>query len=540
MSNAEKQVSSGAETQELKRGIKGWQVAFIGLGGVIGSCYFLGVGWCIQAMGPAVFLAFAVVGVIVYGLMIAYAELLVNLPRTGSFVAYTNEFLGETMSVGMGWSFWFNWVCYVPSEAIAVSYVLQNLTGNTTAIAYVAFALGALAALTIINLAAVDIFAKIESGLAITKVIVIIIFVITAFGIWVGLWGDPQGMTEYVVKLAAERDVTSDLYSTAGIVDGFKGLGVNFDLGAEFVPQLFPNGAAIVLTCMVVVLVTFQGTEIVGLAAAESQNPDESVPRACRSVTYRIVGLYLVPILLAILIFPTALGTDSVPIFADIMNGYGITPLGYVMSAVVLVAAFSCANTGFYGTVRCMYGLSVEGLAPKFLSKLNKSASPRNAVLFTLLFMWIVLIIGLVSELTGFLSNLYTNLLSMSGFTGTLAWVGIIASQRRFRTKLKQRGYSPDVLRARVSKGQSWVPMFAMIAQLACLLMLAFADPETTGGGPVVFAVACAAVIIPMIVQKIAKAQGKTREVKTMSAGDVSFDDAFPPKNGIETDKASS
>ena len=171
----------GTEQQELKRGIKGWQVAFIGLGGVIGSCYFLGVGWCIQVMGPAVFLAFLIVGVIVFGLMIAYAELLVNLPRSGSFVAYTHEFLGPTLSVGMGWSFWFNWVCYCPSEAIAVSYALQALTGNTSPIAYVAFAVGTMLALTIINCCAVDIFAKIESGLAITKVCVIILFILVAF-----------------------------------------------------------------------------------------------------------------------------------------------------------------------------------------------------------------------------------------------------------------------------------------------------------------------------------------------------------------------
>jgi AAT family amino acid transporter len=280
---------------------------------------------------------------------------------------------------------------------------------------------------------------------------------------------------------------------------------------------------------MVVVLVTFQGTEIVGLAAAESQDPDQSVPRACRSVTYRIVGLYLVPILLVILIYPTALATDSTPIFADIMNGYGMPVFGYIMSAVVLVAAFSCANTGFYGTVRCLYGLAVEGLAPKFLGKLNKSANPKNAVLCTLLFMWIVLIVGLVSELTGALSSLYTNLLSMSGFTGTLAWVGIIASQKRFRKKIKARGYDPETcLRARVSKGQSWVPWFAMIAQLACLVMLAFADPETTGGGPVVFAIACGAVIIPMIVMKIAKAMGKTRTVNSLGADEKSFDETFP------------
>ena len=41
MSEEKKVVQTTEEApQELKRGIKGWQVAFIGLGGVIGSCYF--------------------------------------------------------------------------------------------------------------------------------------------------------------------------------------------------------------------------------------------------------------------------------------------------------------------------------------------------------------------------------------------------------------------------------------------------------------------------------------------------------------------
>ncbi len=440
------------ESQELKRGIKGWQVAFIGLGGVIGSCYFLGLGLLIGDMGPSVFIAFAVVGLIVYGLMIAYAELLVNLPRKGSFIAYTNEFLGPTMSTGMGWAFWFNWVCYVPSEAIAVATVLQVLSGNTSGTAYAAFAIGALAALTIINLSAVDIFAKIESGLAITKVCVIILFVIVAFGVWVGLWGS----------------------------ENYLGGAINFGSGAAISEALFPNGVGIVLTSMVVVLVTFQGTEIVGLAAAEAQNPDDSVPRACKSVTYRIVGLYLVPIVFLILIMPWQLGSDAEPAFATAMNLYGLDSIGVIMTAVVLVAAFSCANTGFYGTVRAMYGLSVEGLAPKFLSKLNKKCNPKNSVFFTLAFMWVVLILGLVSTLTGAMENLYGNLLSMSGFTGTLAWLGIIASQMIFRRRLKARGYDPETcLRAKVTKGQSWIPAFAFIAQFACLILLAFGEGQS-------------------------------------------------------------
>ena len=497
----EKKVAT-SEKQELKRGIRGWQVAFIGIGGVIGSCYFLGIGSCLSSMGPGVIIAFLVTGVIVYGTMISYSELLVNVPRTGSFVAYTSEFLTPTISTGFGWAFWFNWVCYVPSEAIAVSTVLTSLMGTDSSVTYIAIALGAMAAITIINLCAVDIFAKIEAGLAITKVIVIIAFVIAAFGIWVGLWGQSDEYTGFL----------------AGVV--------NFSGTMSFGAKVFPLGIMAILVNMTVVLVTFQGTEIVGLAAAESQNPEESVPKACKSVTYRIALLYILPLILVILVYPYELASDANPVFADIMNFYGIEWLGFVFSAVVLVAAFSCAYTGFYGTVRCMYGLSIEGLAPKFLSKVTKSGNPRASVLWTLLFMWIVLVLGLISEVTGFMTSLYTSLLSLSGFTGTLAWVGIILSQISFRKKLKKNGYDPETcLKARVKKGQSWVPVFAVIAQLICLIMLVFEDVF-------IFAIACGAIILPMIGYQIAKKAGKLRDSSEIaSTNETKFEELFPPRN---------
>lgn len=499
----EKKANVSTENNELKRGIKSWQVAFIGIGGVIGSCYFLGIGSCLSSMGPGVLIAFLVTGVIVYGTMISYSELLVNVPRTGSFVAYTSEFLTPTISTGFGWAFWFNWVCYVPSEAIAVATVLTTLMGTNSTVTYVAIALGAMAAITVINLCAVDIFAKIESGLAITKVIVIMAFVVAAFGIWVGLWGESESYT------------------------GFLAGTVNFgDATMTFGQKVFPLGFMAVMVNMTVVLVTFQGTEIVGLAAAESQNPEESVPKACKSVTYRIALLYILPLILVVLVYPYELANDSNPVFADIMNYYGIGWLGFVFSAVVLVAAFSCANTGFYGTVRCMFGLSIEGLAPKFLSKVTKSGNPRAAVLWTLLFMWVVLLVGLISEVTGYLENLYVSMLSLSGFTGTLAWVGIILSQISLRKKLKKNGYDPETcLKARVKKGQQWIPYFAVIAQVICLIMLVFEDV-------LIFAIACAAIVLPMIGYQIAKKSGKLRDSSEIaSTNETPFEELFPPLN---------
>lgn len=502
----EKKVIAEKDAPELQRGIKGWQVTFIGLGGVIGSCYFLGLGLTIQTMGPAVIIGFGIVGVIIYAVMVAYAELLVNLPRKGSFVSYTKEFLGPQWSIGMGWAFWCNWVAYVPSEAVAMATVLQYLTGSTSVTFYIATAVGAMAAITVINSCAVNIFAKIESGLAITKVIIIILFVILAFGIWVGLWGS----------------------------DEFLGGKINFGGDISFAESMFPKGALIVFTQMTLVLVTCQGTEIIGLAAAESQDPERSVPKACRSVTWRLLGLYIIPIILVLLIYPWDLANDSNPVFADIMNRYDMGFFGTVMSAVVFVAAFSCANTGFYGTVRAMYGLACEGLAPKFLTKLTKNGNPRNCVWFTLACMWVVLVLGLISELTGALETLYGSLLSISGFTGTLAWIGICLSQVVMRRRLRARGYDPRVcLKAKVSDWLEWLPFAGACVQVIALVMLVIEDQ-------LVFGIALAAVVVPMLVRWINVKRGTARDVVMVSEGEKSFDETFPDltKKGTGKDLA--
>jgi len=471
----------------LKRDISGFQVGMIALGGVIGSCYFLGVGWTISVMGPAVLLAYGLVGFIVYGLMVAYAELLVNLPRKGSFVAYTNEFLGDKISVGFGWAFWFNWVAYVPSEAIAVSIVLNSLIPGNMFM----YSIGALAGITLLNSFPVKIFARVESTLAMIKVVTIVGFVILAVGIWVGLWGNSG-------YLGGQNLITDPM---AGMFD-----------------NLFPFGTLIMITLMVTVLVSFQGTEIVGLAASESANPDKDIPRACKSVTYRIIGLYLMPILLVILLVPyTAADLENGSIFAFALEMYGLKWAAGILSTVVMIAAFSCANAGLYGTTRCLYGLAVEGLAPKFLLKLSDKGTPRRCVYFTIVPMWLVLLLGY------FLpdSNFYAYLLTMSGFTGTLAWVGIIASQLVFRKRLKERGH--DVMKLKARSKHQWVPWFAIIAQLIGLGALAF-DPEMAP----VFPLAIGAVIGPMAVYAILKKMGKTRQIIALDPTEMTFDEAFP------------
>lgn len=486
---------------ELQRGIKGWQVTFIGLGGVIGSCYFLGIGVCVRTMGPAVLLGFALVSVIIYAVMVAYAELLVNVPRTGSFISYTKEFLGPQWSIGMGWAFWCNWVAFVPSECIALASTVQYMTGSDSPVLYAGVAVGALAVVTLINICAVSLFSRIEGILGITKVSVIILFIVIALGIWLGLWGN-QGE--------------------------FLGSGVNFSNMTSLTDALFPKGTLIVFTQMTLILVTCEGTELIGLAAAEAENPEESVPKACKSVIWRVLGLYLVPIILILLIYPWGNAQDEVPIFADICNTYGMPVFGFLMSAAVFVAAFSCSNSGFYGSVRGMYGLATEGLAPKFLKKVTPNGNPRNCVWLTMTCMWVIMILGLVSQLTGALTTLYASLLSLAGFTGTMCWIGICLSQFVMRRRLKARGYDSTCLKARVNDKIAWLPLVAAIIQIVVLVMLVIEDP-------LVFSIAAACTLVPMIVRAVNVRRGNmTDEAAVLSGDEKSFDELFPPLENAE------
>ena len=77
----------------------------------------------------------------------------------------------------------------------------------------------------------------------------------------------------------------------------------------------------------------------------------------------------------------------------------------------------------------------------------------------------------------------------------------------------------------------AWIPWFAMIAQLCCLLVLAFGeilDPEgNAGGGIVVFSIAAAAVVIPMIVYKAAKRPQGGRYQRPWKSRET-FEETFP------------
>ncbi len=477
------------EERTLQRGIHPWHVSLIAIGGIIGSCYFLGSGYTINEIGPSIVVAYLIGGLVIYAVMQSFGELLVNVPRRGSFVSYAKEFIGESFACGAGWAYWINWVGYIPAEAVACGIIMNTFVPGNVVI----YSAAALLLITIVNLYHVTWFGHIESILSIMKIAAIAIFSICAVLIIFGvIGGEPIGL--------------SILY--------------NPEVG--WYRSLFPHGSWIVITTMVMILVNFQGSEIVGLSAAETQDPDRNIPLACKRVAYRIILIYIIPLALLVTILPYQDANLDDSVFSLALATYGLKWAAGFFSVIVMIAAFSCANSGVYGTVRALYGLASEGLAPKVFLRLNRYNVPQVATIFTIVPTWLFIPFAYYFGEGAF----YTMILGMAGFTGTVCWGGIIAAQLIMRRKLKKRGYDPnEVLRAKTQL-HPFLPGLGLFVIVVALLFMAF-QPDLFSA----FIFSVAWTVGPMVIYKVLKTMGKTRAVRTLAADEVAFDDKFPPLN---------
>ncbi len=471
----------------FRRGLKDRHIQLIALGGVIGSGYFLGTGEVIHLVGPSVFIAYLLGGLIIFLTMHCMGELSVAIPVSGSFVTYSSDLISPAFACGVGWSYWISWVFYIPAECIAGGIILQMFTGINGF--FWALCIGLL--VTYINLAKVDNFGEIEFWLALIKISALMGFVILAVLIFFGLIHGPHSSE----------------------IIGFKYL---FEDGG-----LLPHGSMALLTAMVLLLVNYQGSEIIGLAAGESEDPARMIPRAIGHVTYRILFIYIIPVFCLVTIFPWQKAGLSNSVFADALNLYGLKWAGLATSIVTLSACISCANSGFYGIVRALNALARDGMAPRPFAKLNDNAMPQNAIVATLLAIWFIL------GMSYFLgqSNLYIALLLVSGFTGTLAWISLCWSQINFRRRLYKAGYTTKDLRY-VTPFSPYTGILAIVLMISALIFLLFStDPIYK----LAFIIGVSFFVIPMCLYKILNLK-KARSEIIKEENRVRFKDVFPQR----------
>lgn len=488
MNKQKTKISQPIHDGEFRRALKGRHIQLIALGGVIGSGYFLGTGEVVHLVGPSVFLAYILGGLIVYLTMICMGELAVAIPISGSFINYTADFISPSLACGVGWSYWISWVAYIPAECIAGGIIMEHFTGVNGYVWAVGFGL----LITCINLAAVGTFGEIEFWLALIKIAALGGFVVLSIFIFLGIIHGPQ---------------------PAGVI----GSRFIFDQGG-----FFPNGGMALLTAMVLLLVNYQGSEIIGLAAGESVDPTRMIPNAIRNVTFRILFIYIAPVFCLVLIFPWQKAGLANSVFADALSFYGLKWAGVAASFVTLTATLSCSNSGVYGIIRSLHALARNGMAPRPLAKLNRHAVPQNAGIATLIAIWVLLLAGYMFGQT----MLYIALLLVSGFTGATAWISLCWAQINFRKRLYKAGYTTADLRYQ-TPGSPYTGILAIILMASCLFFLLLNQNVTY---KIAFIIGFISLTLPIIIYKI-MGRDKHHQAEMKINQHIQFSDVFPARS---------
>ena len=415
----------------LGHSMKPRQLTMMGLGSAIGAGLFLGSGAGIQAAGPAVLISYLVAGTLIILVMWALGEMAAANPTSGAFSVYAERAMGRTAGATVGWLWWLQLVVVIAAEALGAAGLLFTVW---PIVPVWALALVFMALFTAINLAGVNNFGEFEFWFAILKVAAILLFLGVGVALLLGLL----------------PDVASP------------GLG---NITGSFAPA----GLGGIATALFVVIFAFGGTEIVSVAAAETENPRHSVGQAVRTVLWRILVFYIGSVFVIAAVLPSTSDALASP-FAGVLDAARIPGAGAAITLVAVIALLSALNANLYGASRMAYSLAERGEAPRFLARLNKARVPVLAVGVSVAFGFIAAVLELL-----FPEQILPALFQLVGSTCLMVWGSALVSQLILRRRADRDGTELPLR----MKGFPGLTIFGLVL-LGLIFAVGFSNAESS------------------------------------------------------------
>ncbi|KAK2740465.1 hypothetical protein FQN57_006092 [Myotisia sp. PD_48] len=410
---------------ELQRRLRSRHLQMIAIGGTIGTGLFIGSGGAIAKAGPAgALIAYAFVGSIVFSVISSMGEMATYLPVPGGFTTYATRLVDPSLGFAMGWLYWFSWAITFALELTATGLIIQYWDQNTSIAIFISVFW---VFITALNLLPVSFYGEIEFWFASIKVITVVGFMIFAICVNAGVspqgylgftyWKNPGAFAPYLLDVIGE-----DKVATAKFIG--------------FWAVLIQAGFS------------YQGTELVGIAAGETENPQKTVPSAIKKTFYRIVFLFVLTVFFIGIVIPytnedllSDASDASASPFVIAAKLAGVKVLPGLINGVLLTVVLSAANSNVYCGSRILVGLAQDRNAPAFLKMTTKKGVPIFSVFFTSA-------IGALGYLN--LSNngsvVFGWLMNISSIAGFITWSLINVCHIRFMSVLRFRGVYRETL----------------------------------------------------------------------------------------------
>jgi len=425
---------------ELDKSMKTRHLHMIAIGGSIGAGFFVGSGGALSRGGPAsVLIDFSIMGVMIFNVVYALGELAVMYPVSGGFYTYSTRFIDPSWGFAMGWNYVFQWAIVLPLELLVAGLTIHYWPGAQ------------------------------ETNVA------VFITIFWVFIVLINIWGTlgyaEEEFWSSCIKLGAT--VVFMIIALVLVLGGGPSNGMYSEYwGARtwYNPGAFNNGFKGFCTVFVTAAFSFSGTELVGLAAAETKNPLKSLPGAIRQVFWRITLFYILGLTFVGLLVPSdddrLMGSSSdanTSPFVIAGKNAGLIGFDSFMNVVILISVISIGVSGVYGGSRTLTALANQGYAPKCFTYIDRAGRPLYSVAFIL--MWGPLAYMNLAS-TG--ETVFNWFVALSGLAALFTWGSICLAHIRFRKAWAYHGHTLDEIPFKAAGGVigSWIGIGIIIIVL--------------------------------------------------------------------------
>ncbi len=384
----------------LQRRLSPRQLTMIAIGGAIGVGLFLGSTVTIGLAGPGVIVTYVIGAVIALIMAYALAEMAVVHPMAGSFGVYAERYLSPWYGFIVRATYGFIQILAIGAEVTAIAIYAAFWFPTVPQWVWVTTVS---AVLVVVNTAKVSRFGEFEYWFSLVKVSAILVFIVVGLALVAGVGpGEPLGI--------------GNLTSGPG---GF-----------------LPHGWTGVWLALTLVITSYMGIEIIAVTAGEAERPQESIPRAMRTLVVRLIVFYLLAITVILMmtrwdrIGEGGGGITGSP-FVRAFAAVGIPYAASVMNLVIISAALSSANTNLYTTTRMLFSLARSGYAPSWLALVGSTGVPTRAVAVASLGMLAATLLAIYAPGRAFLALYGTAVAGM-----LFVWIVILFTYLRFRRAL--------------------------------------------------------------------------------------------------------
>jgi len=430
---AEVDAASGIvrEQDGLQRRLSQRQLTMIAIGGAIGVGLFLGSSVTIELAGPGVIVTYLLSALIAMVVAYSLAEMAVVHPVSGSFGIYAEKYLSHWAGFCVRATYGLVQIIAIGAEVTAVAIYFAFWFPSVPGWTWVVLVS---TGLVVVNSMQVGNFGEFEYWFAMIKVVAILAFIAVGLALITGLGSG------HAIGLA-------NLTQNGGF---------------------FPHGLRGVWLALTLAITSYMGVEVIAVTAGEAQEPEKSIPRAMRTIVFRLIFFYVFAIAVMLAMTPwNRTGSTSVSgsPFVRAFATAGIPYAPSIMNLVVITAALSSANTNLYLSTRMLFSLSRGQYAPAWLSRLSSNGVPHRALAISAGGMVAAILLAIFAPKGAFLLLYGTAVAGMF-----FVWIVILLTHLRFRQSISRQTQKNLPLKLRAHP----LPTLASIAAVAAIALSTF------------------------------------------------------------------